>query len=212
MKHKVDIFFDLDKTLFDSDALVACIREDLERYGKTREEIERTSKQASAQGYSFEKHLGFLRFKKDFIKERSELYRALLSAGDQFLFPGVEDSMQRLSQLATCHLLTFGLPRYQREKARGIVAFQGLFTTQHFVWRERTKGDVLKQYGPQNAVYFVDDTPDHLVDARMKAPWVRCIRMAWPGKRFVAHQNDGIDWPVVRSLETIVKIIEGITL
>lgn len=55
-----------------------------------------------------------------------------------------------------------------------------------------------------------DDTPEHLVDARRKAPWVRCIRMAWPGKHFITHQSDGIDWPVVHSLETIVRIIEEI--
>lgn len=54
---KIRCFFDLDRTLYDTDAMFGSIRDDLIAQGHTRAQIKEASHALSQTGYSFEAHL-----------------------------------------------------------------------------------------------------------------------------------------------------------
>lgn len=202
------IFIDLDYTLYRTDALIAHIVTDLELLGFDREAIKQAQTAASKEGYSFDRHLSHLGVQKPLLRSRRNAYQQLLEEGDFFLLPAVQEGLDRLQRQAKLHLLTYGRPSYQRRKVRGIQSLKGLFTTEHYIWQEKTKGDVIRKYGDECQTFFLDDLSTHLEDACKKAPWTTCIRMQWPVFSHNPHPLDEVTWRVIHSFETFVTLVE----
>jgi FMN phosphatase YigB (HAD superfamily) len=208
LEHPRCIFLDLDHTLYDTALMMASVQQDMQNLGADLHEIQRTQEKLNGDGYSFERHLILLGFPEAVVAERVPVYKNLLRNGDQFLFPGVREGMEKLSRVAQCHLLTFGFPPYQQCKVRGITSFRHIFTTEHYTWRHTTKGDVIKKYDSGVDTYFVDDTVSHLEDVRTKTPWVTCVRMEWPKNGMKTHPDDQKKWHVAHSFEELLAYVQ----
>lgn len=202
------IFFDFDHTLYHTDALMARISAEIETLGFDRETIKRAQAAATKDGYSFARHLAYLGLPKTRIRGYCRAYRHVLEHGDAFLLPQVPEGLRELQNKAELHLLTYGRPSHQRHKVRGIKDLKGLFTAKHYVWRNKTKGDIIRQYGSQCLTFFLDDVSTHLEDACKKAPWTSCIRMQWP--EFVHNPPEFNEpaWPVVHSFTEFLTLVE----
>ncbi len=201
-------FIDLDDTLYDSSRMFDPIRTDMIALGHSSEEVDRHGLTLSAEGYSFERHLRLLGHPADFIDRKRHEYYAVLAQGDRFLFPNVARDLRNLACTSDCHLLTYGDPAFQMYKATHISSMQRSFVRMHYVWRQQTKGDVLRSMGRHGAVWFLDNDSGHLLDAHKKAPWVRPVRMCWPETNQRPHEGDGSLWPVVTSFSEFVQLVE----
>jgi hypothetical protein len=202
-------FLDWDHTLYDVDRMFAPIRDDLVRSGSDPGEIDQYRHQLSVEGYSFERHLVLLGYTTEDIVAKAATYRAIMADGDRFLYPGVVEAMRRLATMADRHLLTFGNPIYQAAKVAGVPALHSLLNDRHFVWKGASKGEVVRSYGPHLATWLADDDPSHLIEALDRAPWTRCVRVAWPGTRARPQPGDGTRWPVVTDLHSFVTLVAG---
>lgn len=205
------VFLDLDYTLYDTDAMIRLVRADMETLGVERGEIDRAQAIATREGYSFFRHLKLLRLPATTIRERNRTYRQLLATGDRFLLPHVHEGLKRLQEDSELHLLTYGRPSYQRCKVRGIGCLRDVFTSEHYIWRYLTKGDVIRRYGNECPTFFLDDVSTHLEDVYRKAPLVTRVRMEWPHFPNTPHRLDEVAWQVVHSFETFVAIVKGKT-
>ncbi len=201
-------FIDLDDTLYDSNRMFDPIRADMIALGHPPEEVDRHAITLSAEGYSFERHLRALGHPPAFVEEKKKGYYAVLARGDHFLFPGIARDLRTLACVSDCHLLTYGDPAFQMHKATHIPSLQRSFTRMHYVWRQQTKGEVIRSMGRHMAVWFLDNEPNHLLDAREKAPWAQPVRMCWPETHQRPHEGDGTLWPVVSSFSEFVQLVE----
>ncbi len=203
------VYLDLDHTLYDTEHIKRRIFSDMVAMGSSSDEVARHSKELVNVGYSFERHLERLGHAPEVVAEKSNVYRAILAEGDAFLYPGVLDGMRRLSKIADCEILTFGVPAFQEEKLRGISSLQPHFKRAHYVYQDTTKGDVIRNAGEHHNTWFVDDSPSHLMDVLEKAPWTRVVRMMWPGSSTAApHEDDETRWPVVHDFDSFVRRVE----
>lgn len=199
-------FFDLDKTLYNTDLLVADIEKYLRTVGHDNATIRHTLNLAIEQGYSFDRHLRLLGHSEERIRIHARILGDLLDRGDRYLLPGVSAGLQTLSATIDCALLTFGDPRFQGQKRRGIKAFHGIFSSEHYVWKRHTKGDVIRDRG-RGIAWILEDTPTHLEDVRRKAPWVRRVRMRSIDINTKPHPGDGEKWSVVTSFSEFVDLV-----
>ena len=196
-------FFDFDRTLYDMNAFYVPIWNDLRAEGIPTEKIEATKSAISKTGYTFERHLMELGFSADVVAHKAEAYRQLFSRGNEFILPGVIETLRHIAKMDASHLVTFGNPEFQRQKYAGTTDLHPFMRETHFVWQGKTKGDILLEAGPGEIV-FVDDTPEQLLDASQKAPWVSLIRIMWPRFQGASHPEDGKRWRVIRSMEELL--------
>lgn len=200
-------FIDLDYCMYDTDAMVIPILSDLDRLTGSPAAVRNALKALNDHGYSFERHLELLGQPPEVVAVKAREYLERLAQGDSFLYPDVADGLRELSMIAACNLLTFGYQPYQQSKVAGIPSLVKHLREAHFVWKERTKGDVLRAQGDRGGlIYFLDDSPPHLEDAKAKAPWVRIVRMLRKGVA-TPHAGDGQAWPVVTSFPEFVNMV-----
>lgn len=206
---KIRCYFDLDRTLYDTDAMFGPIRDDLIAQGYTKTQIKEASNVLSQTGYSFEAHLRALGITDPVLASKMREYAQRLQQGDSFLITGVLEMLYNIHDRAEPYLLTFGFPPFQQEKVRGIPSLLPFLRDSHFVWQDQSKGDVLRDAGDEARVIFVDDTPSHLQDARAKAPWVTCVRMMHPHFHLKSHPEDGKEWEVCENFSSLERIVLG---
>ena len=53
----------------------------------------------------------------------------------------------------------------------------------------------------------LDIPPFIVMDVLEKAPWTKVARMLWPEANREAHEGDEAKWPVVRSMEELLKYV-----
>jgi len=205
LKAQRRFFFDFDLTLYDTEAFMADIRHALRRLGSSDERIDQGFTKLNASGYSFEAHLRLLGYPEVVVRQTSDRLHGLLSRGERYLLPGVCRGLYKLRRRGyECSLLTFGYPPFQRQKWEGVPVLHKHFIETHFVWREKTKGDVLNDYHWLPFV-FCDDSPQHLLDARRKIQGSVClIRFMWPRFNQQPHPEDGKTWQVISSFDEFV--------
>lgn len=207
MNERVRIFFDLDFTLYDTALLMTDLRSDLERLGYSDRAITEGFECLNDVGYSFEGHLRLLGHPEADIQEVADDLGRRLRRGKKYLLPGAFDCLADLQAVAELHLLTFGYPFYQRAKFAGLAETVGLFADSHFIWKGESKGDVIARFGAERETWFVDDSPAHLEDACRKAPWVKAVRMLWPGFNVRLAPGDHIRWEMVRSFDELFALV-----
>lgn len=204
-------YFDLDRTLYDTDGMMEGIRTDLVGLGSSLADVDRVRDELGVEGYSFEGHLLRLGFAPDVVERKAAEYRSLQRAGDRYLYADVERGMDRLRGVCECHLLTYGFPEYQRHKFHGIQVLQPHFAATHYVWRGQTKGDIVcaeRQDGRED--WVLDDSVPQLEDIAAKAPRARLVRMCRPGTVPHDHPDDGVRWRVVRDLASFAQLLEAL--
>ncbi len=202
------IFFDLDRTLYDTDAMVQPIYKDMQSMGHTIENIAKTKHRLIETGYSFERHLEDLGVSPKVVQEKSDAYRAMQQAGDRFLYPGVIEGVRRLAAAHECLILTFGHPPFQQHKLECINTLKLYIQKIHYVdMNPPTKGEVIQSYG-ESPSWFIDDSPVQLFDVQAKAPWAHRVRIRWPNTESPDHPGDHVDWYVVRNMEELIELIE----
>lgn len=201
------IFADFDFTLYDTAALMADLRRDIAKLGFSVQAIDAAFDGLNASGYSLEGHLRLLGYPEDRIQERANELRFHLSYGTKYLLPGIHDLLCDLRFRADLHLLTFGYPPYQQSKFSGLQGLCGVFIDAHFVWKDRTKGDVISGFGSEVETWFLDDSLQHLEDVCRKAPWTKVVRVAWPQFNPRPFPGDHIRWEVASSAEDIAKLL-----
>lgn len=208
---KPTCFLDLDLTLYNTTQLIADIRAYLRSIGHSDANITTTFGVAIRRGYTFEQHLHLLGHPEHRIQQHAVVLDELLDRGDRYLLPGVSDGLQALSDHAQCTLLTFGHPTFQGRKFRGVHAFRHVFSSQFFVWKRHTKGDIIRDRGPHPDLWFLEDTPGQLEDVLRKAPWTRCVRMRARDVQTEPHDGDGTQWVVVESFAEFVDLVTTTT-
>ena len=201
------VFFDVDFTLLDTDAYFEGVQADLYRLDATPQRVEETLEELNASGYSFEAHLRLLGFPDALVHSKTAEYEARMHDLDAFLLPGVVETVAAVAMRVPCHLLTFGFPPYQGRKVRGLRSLVSHVQESHFVWKDQSKGDFLQARGEQGGDIFVDDSPAHLLDVSQKAPWVRCVRAAWPKFLPKDHPGDGVLWASIVNADELTRTI-----
>ena len=201
-------FFDLDRTLYDTDAVTQSIHQDLCEAGHHAEDVKRHAASLHESGYSFERHMQLLGIPTEEIACKADTLRAHFLNGNRYLYPDVLLGIEYLKHLGECILLTFGDPAFQGEKVNGINLIQSNFTVTHFVWLDRKKSDVIRRYGQHAETWFFENDPKHLEDVRIHTPWVKCVRIARERLPFVPHPLDGKQWPVVETLDGFIRLVE----
>lgn len=203
-------FLDLDRTLYRTDEFLRGIRQDLVNRGYSSERIdEHLASLSHAGDYTFERHLQLLGMSREQIVRCVTLYREMQKRGDTHLYDDVLPALPRLARLSTCVLLTYGHPSYQQDKFLGIGSIQGFFQDQHYVHRDRTKGEVIRDYAPQATTWFLDDSPTQLFDAKHKSPTTQLVRIMRAVDRLPPHLGDGTIWRVVPTFEAFVDLVEA---
>jgi hypothetical protein len=194
-------FFDLDRTLYNTEALYDLVRKDLSAHGHTNEEVNDAKK--ALDDYTFEGLLARLGYSPNRIAEMTAHFQRHFSEGNNLLMGNVTKTLRRISETDECHLLTFGDGRFQKNKYAGLTDLHPFFHETRFISLGQTKGDILRDAG-EGIVYFVDDAPYQLIDVHEKAPWVTLIRMMWPTFELEPHPEDGRLWRVITSIEELI--------
>ncbi len=198
-------FFDFDLTLYDTFALKVLINERLVALGSGTKAITRTQRELERTGYSFERQLELLGHSPEVIASEVPGLLHLMDNGNRFLLPGVRSVLRRLHETDECNLLTFGNPLFQMRKFDGATDVHPYFKSTHFVWHDRTKGQVIREYSKRRRVSFVDDSTAQLQSVAEMAPDTELFRMMWPQFKHRTHLLDNIRWRVVRSMEELLK-------
>ncbi|MEN9558470.1 MAG: hypothetical protein RL141_839 [Candidatus Parcubacteria bacterium] len=196
--------FDFDRTLYDTEQLFGLVRDALIGQGYPAEEVDAARAQTRAgEGYTFEGHLKLLGMPLEDMPQNIERFYGYMADGNQFLLPGAADTIAQLARTSSCDILTFGHPDIQRAKVAGATSLRPSIREAHYVWKDRTKGEVIQQMG-EGAIFFVDDTVEQLLDVHKKAPWVTLIRMMWPQFNAEPHPEDDKLWRVIRNMEALL--------
>ncbi len=206
------IFFsDFDNFWYSWQAMLAPVLEELTRIGIRTEDLKRATKIANAEGFTFESWFVSMGIKEDKLPELVQTAEYQLMQGDSFLHPGSHEVVERTKRFLDHILLTFGNPIYQRRKWQGTPEFRRHFKDARFVFRRETKGDIIASYGESVAdiVLFGDDSPGHLIDTRVKAPWTRLVRMMHPELNLKPHAWDGVEWDVVSSTHELEEWLKS---
>ncbi len=112
------IIFDFDDTLFDTKKLKKETFDQLASYGIDKKIIEKTYKECRG-NYCFSKHTQIIKNKHD-LKIPDGVNNWLLNINlESYLFPGVVETLKKLSKKHNLILLTKGEPEFQNIKIKG---------------------------------------------------------------------------------------------
>lgn len=202
------VYFDLDRVLYNTSAHLEEVNNFLMARGYERHEIERARLELHDRGYSFSKHLKLLGEPENRINS-AIAQLSELSASGRHVFPGVIDGLGKLRASGiTLNLLSFGVPKHQRGKWAGLLTLHEYFDQTFFVNKRETKGQILaRETSRGQAVYFIDDAPNWLMDSLNFAPWVNRIRLMWPECHPAAHPADGSLWQAANNFEEVLEIV-----
>lgn len=204
------IYFDLDRTLYDTNRMVEVIRADMIRMGNAPAEVDRCKTMLNRTGYTFEDHLRCLGYVGKTIVAKADEFRLIQADGNRFLYPEVVGALPRLKELGEFHLLTSSVPAYQRHKFESILALSPYFTKTHYVWGDQTKGDVVREARREGVDdWVIDDSVPQLEDIRVKAPSAHLVRMCRPDTACTPHPGDGLNWSIVHDLNEFVQLLEA---
>jgi phosphoserine phosphatase len=198
--------FDLDRTLYDVDAIKRLAFRHVADCGITATIYEAAYRQTADAGFSFEGWLAACNLSHADRERLLPILYRYIDDGKPFLLPGVEEGLRRLRAQTDCQILTYGFPTFQNRKLAGLADVNALFSTRTCVWQTQTKGDILRDY-PQSEVIFLDDAARFLLDVQVKAPAVRCVRMANAHVPAHAIPEDGTRWPVVTSFAAFEELV-----
>lgn len=185
MTKPVRVFWDLDKTLLDTDALLGPVLADLSRATGMSEPMIADRISALDQ-VRFTWHLLY-----EDIGLDGRLYDEMLSrCGAQYgraeahLYPGALEAVEELAPIAEQVLVTFGDRDFQRRKWRALPSLRTFFHSAHFVDGATIgKGALIATYDPDGRPsVFVDDSKRWQVDCARHAPHVTRVHMRYaPG-------------------------------
>ncbi len=210
MKKRTVSFLDLDRTLYRTDQFLHRIRTDLLGLGYTLEQIDSPIASLSRMGeYTLERHLQVLGVAPEHFDGCITRYQSLQQQGDVFLYDDVLPVLPQLATVSDCALLTFGHPEYQRDKFSGIGSIQPFFKRRHYVHRPHTKGEVIRRYSSRAKTWFLDDSPEQLIDVHKKSPSTSLVRIMRPMDELPAHSGDGSIWKVVTTFPAFVDLVEA---
>ncbi len=199
------LFLDMDDTFYNWRATLEPIREALRVRRHSDERINEAISKANAQGFSFDRLLQNLNEDERYVREYAREFGLRLGLGSPYLFSNVFQTLWRISQVMDIELLTYGYRPYQRAKWAGLSRLHSLFHATHFVYNDRTKGEVIVASGRSDApVFFCDDNPEQLMDVRAKAPWCKCVRMRHRSIPSDDHESDGVEWAVVHDMHELL--------
>lgn len=200
------LFLDMDDTFYNWRAMLEPIRENLRQRGYSDERFDRALECANADGFSFVRLLVNLGNDYCLASDRAqEFERHLHESGRHCLFPRVENALWKVSRQVDISLLTFGYPPYQKAKWAGLKCLHPYFSNTHFVYRDRSKGEVIASATDENTpVFFCDDSPAQLLDVLAHAPWCKCARMRHRSIASDDHEGDGVLWSVVRDMPEMI--------
>ncbi|MBU0540378.1 HAD hydrolase-like protein [Patescibacteria group bacterium] len=178
---EITIFFDLDRTLFDTDRMYADICKDLQSDGFSKEEIDEAGRQCNHIGYTFKRHLRALQIPEKTAKNKTRAYYAALDRGS-YTYHDVPVAIKRLSERnLTLALLTHGFPRFHQRKFASLGSeLCAKFQLQHYVWKGSSKGGVISHHAltnPESRILFVDDLPSNLEAAHGMHPRTKCLHI-----------------------------------
>jgi|GEM_PF-6638548 len=201
------VFLDLDRTLYDTGALVAAAYDKLRAMGHDSADIERCMNELNDIGFSFSHLLERLGHSSAMAAVVTPEFERMLTGGNGLLMEGVLPALQRISKVADCILVTCGYPPYQIEKYRHLSELHPLITECHFVWRSMTKGDVIRGYGVNRPSAYFENSTTHLADVKAKSPLTVCVRAMWFMFKPVAHPDDGRLWQTVDSIGKFADLV-----
>lgn len=203
------VFWDLDRVLLKTDALLQWIVEDLAReIGSTPQYVLASIFEVDKGGFTWRKLFAYLRLTDRLWDEKVAAYvRHYDERAWDHMAPGALNTVLALSGGCAQVLVTFGQADFQRRKWNGMRPLHPFITAQHFVEPGKSKGAVLASYDDGLEPFFVDDSTSWLEDAKRHAPHVRRIRATW----IVSgdHPGDGRDWDVARSPAEALAIINA---
>lgn len=210
MRKRTVSFLDLDRTLYRTDQFLHRIRTDLLGLGYTLEQIDPPIASLSQAGeYTLERHLEVLGVAREYFADCVMRYQALQQQGDVLLYDDVLPALSRLARVSDCALLTFGHPRYQRDKFSGIGSIQPFFKRRHYVHHPHTKGEVIQRYSSRARTWFLDDSPEQLIDVHARSPTTSLVRIMRPMDGLPSHIGDGSIWTVVTTFPAFVDLVEA---
>ena len=196
---KKTVFWDLDRVLLRTDALLQWILEDLGRaVGWQPEQIAVAIVEVDKTGFEWCKlleHVGLPREQCD-VKEKLYFDHYETRTCD-FVAPGVLAVVTQLAERGMKQsLVTFGQEKFQREKWNRLTPFHPYITTQSYVRPGETKGERIAELLTEDdasEAFFVDDSTEMLRSALLHSPRVRRIRATWIVEH-IPHPGDDVYW------------------
>lgn len=212
---RVRIFWDLDKTLLDTDALLQPVLEHLGRVvGRSPEDIRHVIDELDSGGFTWLKLLEKIRLPADRVEDALRFCERQYARAEEYLFRGAREAIERLDPLAEQNLLTFGDPQFQRRKWNAIPSLHPFFHAAHFVDGVTVgKGAIIASYDATGTpTFFVDDSGRWHADCERHAPHVTCVLMRFApdieafeygvgGKKKIVHRHDQVVSLIRRHLD-----------
>lgn len=181
-------FIDFDRTIFDTDYANTFLEDAMRLLGKER--VESTYAALKSSTFSIERLVTDLQLPaqnidhyKQSVKEHSRLYANAAA------------TLRRIAETHDLILVTYGDFHYQMFKLNTVLHLLPTFQGIHVIQNTQTKGEIVKLHGLCPGDIFVDDLPQHLLNVRMSAPWVKLFRPMHPNSRTATpHEYDETTW------------------
>lgn len=194
----MDVYLDVDRTLFDTDLFDKLRWQLLEReYG-----VDVAERQRQPTFYSYRDDMWFYDFSahmKDMglpVDEVYERVRCSELADGRLEYPGVRELVEWVQTCGVVRLLTYGADDYQRLKVALCPSLQGLET----IVTQSGKGRLFRSQALARPAWMVDDKP---IGGELPAG-VQFIQVDFSG----AHGKKTEAWPVVASLQNVLEVLQ----
>lgn len=183
----MEIFIDLDRTLYDTDRFVKDIDVLLEKHGIDREDWSNAwGKEYSGTGsregklYNVWKHLAA--YKKQFGVDTETFfqdYTKLIESGDDYLFSDVDDFLERAKNLGSLNLITFGDDEFQGWKIDNI-RIKAVF--KQIIITPVVKAKTLSKIETNGSLMvLIDDWAHEIDEAKQALPQIFGVHIRRPG-------------------------------
>lgn len=205
----VRIFWDLDKTLLDTEALLrpvlACLGQ---LVGRSPESVRGAIDELDAGGFTWLKLLEKIGVPAGRIEEALRFCENQYARAGRYLYPGALEAIRELDPIAEHVLVTFGDPTFQRLKWNAIPELRPYFRAAHFVDGVTLgKGALIASYDATGMrTFFVDDSGRWHVDCERHAPHVVCVLMRFAPGEAAEDDVSGCNH-LVHTHEQVVSLI-----